>query len=163
MASESPVAMPTLHFQPLNPSCESSILLLHSGYNSHREYALVAPHLSNYHLIIQDPPQHGRSTSRNIPFNPSETAALPAYLIIKESSPGKAHIVGVSFGGYNSLYLASKHPYIVERVFVSGCGSSVGNGSIFMHYEGAFFPGFYFPTFVFCISALLPELVSGDL
>lgn len=147
MASNSSSTTPTLQFQSLNPSREKTILL-HSGYHSHREYALVAPHISSYHLIIPDLPLHGCGTSRNIPFSPTHTAALLADLIAKESKSDKAHVVGISMGGYIALYLAATHPNVVESVFVSGCGSSFGNDTKLMRYARAFFLEFYFPAFI---------------
>ena len=142
---------PTLNFLSLNPTAPTNetLLLLHSGFSSHRDFALVTPHLPKYHLLIPDVPGHGRSSSSAIPFSPSDAIALLADLIAREARGGKAHVVGVSVGGVLGLYLASKYPERVNSLFVSGCGRDLRS----------WLNSGYVAAFVFAVA--FPSLVLG--
>jgi pimeloyl-ACP methyl ester carboxylesterase len=160
MSSTQSPTVPTLNFLSLSISngiSGTSILLLHSGYSSHREFSLVIPHLTSYHLLIPDLPSHGQSTSSTIPFSPFDTAALLADLVAKESPSGKAHVVGVSLGGLIALYLAAKYPHLVESVFVSGCGRNPDHSAL-EKYRMAFIMAIFFPTVTIAIAWLPPSL-----
>lgn len=155
-------SVPTLNYLSLNRTtctAETTILLLHTGYSSHLEYSLVTPHLSSHHLLIPDLPSHGRSSSSHIPFSPLDTAALLADLIVRESKTGKAHIVGVSVGGFIALYLAAKYPDVVASIFVSGCGRNL-SGSLAGNLGTAFVVGVAYPTIVLSIAWLPPGLFN---
>lgn len=121
------MSYPELFFKSINPDAPRTLVLLHGGFCSHHEWDLVSQsyHLSSYHLLIPDLPAHGSSTSASISFNLPDTASLLADLITKHAKNGKAGLVGLSLGGYTSIYLAQKYPGIVsEGVFVTGCGHS---------------------------------------
>jgi pimeloyl-ACP methyl ester carboxylesterase len=115
-----------LYFKSINPSATSTLLLLHGSFSSHHEWDAVyqTPHLSSYHLLIPDLPSHGRSASASVPFNMPDTVALLVDLITKHGKHGKVGLVGMSLGGYISIYLAAKHPELINDMglFVSGCG-----------------------------------------
>jgi pimeloyl-ACP methyl ester carboxylesterase len=148
MVEAGPSDPPTLNFISLNSSSPSheTILLIHSGFSSHREFTPVTPHLSpTHHLLIPDLPSHGRSTSRTIPFSPLDTIVLLADLIAKEAKSGKAHIVGISLGGFLGLLVASKYPDLVKSVFVTGCGRD-WRGSRLSDYVAAFMFAIAYPT-----------------
>lgn len=119
------MATPTLFFKSINPSASRTLLLIHGAFSSHHEWDLVlrTSHLSLYHLLIPDLPSHGRSTSSTIPFDFADTAALLADLVTKHAKNGKADLVGMSLGGYTSLFVAQKYPTIIGEagLFVSGC------------------------------------------
>jgi pimeloyl-ACP methyl ester carboxylesterase len=114
-----------LHFKSINPASARTLLLLHGAFSSHHEWDLVIQtgHLDSYHLLVPDLPSHGQSTSSSLPFNLSDTAALLVVLITKHAKDGKADLVGMSLGGYTSIYLASKYPELIgeKGLFVSGC------------------------------------------
>lgn len=112
-----------LTFESLNPSQPTTVLLLHGGFSSHREWVLTTPHLESYHLLIPDLPSHGRDESARIQtFSFPDTAALLADLITKHAHNRRAHVVGLSLGGYSALYLAAKYPNLIDNVFATGCG-----------------------------------------
>ena len=103
---------------PSNPA----LLLLHGIFNSHREFRDVCEYLENdFFIILVDLPGHSHSRSPKlsnyrIPQIASELATL-----IKEVSPTKkAHIAGVSYGGFIGLEMARSHPDVVESLFESG-------------------------------------------
>jgi pimeloyl-ACP methyl ester carboxylesterase len=138
---------PTLNFLSLNPTAPANetIMLIHSGFSSHRDFAFVAPHLSQYHLLVPDLPSHGRSTSHSIPFTPNDAFALLADLIAREAQDGKAHVVGVSMGSFLGLCLAATYPDRVRSVFASGCGRDL-RSPLRTGYIGAFVFAIAFPT-----------------
>ncbi len=83
------------------------------------EWSLVIPYLKDYHLIVPDLPEH--SGSRKIgPFSIEKAAMLCAELIKEKGKEGKAHIVGLSLGGFVALQIASKYPSLVGDMFLSG-------------------------------------------
>jgi pimeloyl-ACP methyl ester carboxylesterase len=122
------MSSPELFFKSINPDAPRTLVLLHGGFCSHHEWDLVSQshHLLSYHLLIPDLPAHGGSTSASIPFNLPDASSLLADLITKHAKHGKAGLVGLSLGGYTSIYMAPKYPGIVseEGMFVTGCGHS---------------------------------------
>lgn len=122
------MASPKLFFKSINPDATRTLVLIHGGFCSHHEWDPVSrnAHLSSYHLLIPDLPAHGVSTSASIPFNLPDAASLLVDLISKHAKNGKAGLVGLSLGGYTSIYVAQKYPDIIaeEGLFVTGCGHS---------------------------------------
>ncbi|KAI5863621.1 alpha/beta-hydrolase [Durotheca rogersii] len=108
-----------LFFSSLNPLAPITIVLLHALMGSHLEWAHCWPKLSEYHLLIPDLPQHSRS--RHVgPFSYLLSADLIAKIIRDHAHDGRAHVVGVSAGGYVALELVRRHPDTVLSAFVSG-------------------------------------------
>jgi len=122
------MASPELFFRSINSDASQTLVLLHGGFCSHHEWDLVSQtaHLSSYHLLIPDLPAHGSFTSASIPFTLPDAASLLADLITKHAKNGKASLVGLSLGGYTSIYIAQKYPGIIadQGLFVTGCGHS---------------------------------------
>jgi len=110
------MSSPKLFFKSINRDAPRTLVLLHGGFCSHHEWDLVSqsPHISSYHLLIPDLPAHGSSTSASIPFNLPDAASLLADLITKHAKHGKAGLIGLSLGGYTSIYMAQKYPGIVS-------------------------------------------------
>jgi len=103
----------------LNESCSETIILVHGFSATHREYAFVWPHLSDYHVLLPDLPSHGGSM--HIPLDTLCGAAdLVADVIRSKAHHGQAHVVGLSMGGAISLLLAQRHPDIILTLFVTG-------------------------------------------
>jgi pimeloyl-ACP methyl ester carboxylesterase len=96
-----------------------TLLLLHGIFNSNREFYEVVPHLENdFHIILVDLPGHSQSRNSTLSYCIPEIACELAALIKKVS--GKAHVAGVSYGGFIGLELARSHPDVVESLFESG-------------------------------------------
>ncbi|KAM9885280.1 hypothetical protein BJF96_g9371 [Verticillium dahliae] len=119
MAHEESLPRPMLAFVSLNVEKPSTIVLLHGGLSCHLEYADVIPLLSEYHLLLPDLPQHSKSF--HIPLVSLENVAdHVADLISANAHGGKAHIVGLSFGGFAAQVTAIRHPSLVTSLFVTG-------------------------------------------
>jgi pimeloyl-ACP methyl ester carboxylesterase len=111
----------------LNPEKETTIVLLHGLLGSHLEYAWVIPHLSNYHLLVVDLCGHSRS-SAILPATIPSQADHVAALIRKHARNGKAHLVGLSMGGYVVCDLAKRYHELVQSAFVTGAPPMQGVG-----------------------------------
>ncbi|EEY21562.1 conserved hypothetical protein [Verticillium alfalfae VaMs.102] len=119
MAHGESLRRPMLAFVSLNIEKPSTIVLLHGGLSCHLEYADVIPLLSEYHLLLPDLPQH--SESIHIPLVSLENVAdHVADLISVNAHGGKAHVVGLSFGGFAAQVTAMRHPSLVTSLFVTG-------------------------------------------
>lgn len=84
-----------------------AVVLLHgagvSGWMWARQAAALAGDL---HLLIPDLPGHGRSNQ--LPWTSiADTAAMITELVAARTEDGRAHVVGLSLGGYVGLHLAA--------------------------------------------------------
>lgn len=112
-----------LSYVSSNDNREISIVFLHGAFSGTREFAKVASHLPDHHLIIPNLPSHGPSTcsSRSItPLTLQSTSELLAELIHRVAKSGRAHVVGLSLGAHIALHLAATHPDVVLTVFATG-------------------------------------------
>ncbi|KAI0836927.1 alpha/beta-hydrolase [Hypoxylon sp. FL0890] len=107
-----------LFFSSLNPLAPITVVMLHVLLSSHLEWAHCWPQLPEYHLIIPDLPQHSRSRHAG-PFSFALAADLVAELIREHAHDGRAHLVGLSTGGFIAMEIVRRHPDIVLSAFVS--------------------------------------------
>ncbi|KAI1111255.1 Alpha/Beta hydrolase protein [Nemania sp. NC0429] len=103
----------------VNSTAGVTIVLLHGLFCSHLEFNLVAPHLKDYHLLIVDLPSHSGSRASG-PFTLANCTARVASLIRNHAHNGRAHVVGVSAGGFVGMQLATQDPDLVISLYVSG-------------------------------------------
>lgn len=96
-----------------------TVVLLHglgtSGWMWHR----IAPVLAeDFHVLVPDLPGHGRSGRPWVSL--ADTAQAVAGLIRSRAAAGRAHVVGLSLGGYVAALLAANESAAVSSVVVSG-------------------------------------------
>jgi pimeloyl-ACP methyl ester carboxylesterase len=112
---------------PANPA----LLLLHGMFSSHLETLHLAPFLkAHFYIILVDLPGHSRSRASSLTnLRLPQITDLLAALIRDVSPTGRAHVAGMSWGGYIGFELARRYPELVDTLFVSGAPPSEGKGS----------------------------------
>ncbi len=96
-----------------------SVVFLHgigtSGWMWERQTAALA----DFHCLTVDLPGHGKSNQvewRSLDDSADRVAAL----IQQRTANGRAHVVGLSLGGYIALKLLERHTDLLDRVVISG-------------------------------------------
>ncbi len=102
-----------------------AILFLHGSPLSGRMWQPQLETLKEFHCLAPDLPEHGRSAAI-APFDmPDTVRRLEA--LIRESTPGgRAHVVGLSFGGVVAQALLDQAPEVVDHVILSGTAARGG-------------------------------------
>ncbi|CAM1506293.1 Fc.00g059340.m01.CDS01 [Cosmosporella sp. VM-42] len=109
-----------LFYISINPDAPTSVVFLHGVLSCHLEWEHVTPYLSSdYHLILIDTNGHSGSSHIQPAIIPASTDRV-ADLIKRHAHGGKAHVVGLSMGGFISLDLARRYPECVLSVFATG-------------------------------------------
>ncbi|KAI4279409.1 MAG: hypothetical protein L6R38_005048 [Xanthoria sp. 2 TBL-2021] len=108
-----------LPYYSLNESQPSTLILIHGASSSRAEFAFTTPHLSQYHTLIPALPRHSPAFQFG-PFTLPSTSKLLSDLICAKAKNARAHVAGISLGGYVVLHLAAQYPHLVESVFASG-------------------------------------------
>lgn len=102
------------------------IVFLHGLESCRIEYSRVTPFLSeDFELILVDLPGHSESKDV-LPLTLENAADTLSHLITTKVAGGKAHIVGLSLGGYVGLELARHYPQLVLSLFCTGCAPESG-------------------------------------
>ncbi|KAJ5189907.1 hypothetical protein N7491_008052 [Penicillium cf. griseofulvum] len=130
-----------LSFAAHNPEGLDTILLIHGGLSSRKDWDLVVPLLTarNYHLLIPDLPGHGDSVSIQ-PFNVELAAEMLLPLIKTHAHNGKTHIIGISLGAHVAASLAALGgPEHISSVLGSGFNTFLPRKVV-----AAFFPPFIY-------------------
>lgn len=96
-----------------------AVVLLHglgtSGWMWHR----IAPVLAEeFHVLVPDLPGHGRSGRAWVSL--ADTVEAVTELVRSRTAAGRAHVVGLSLGGYVAALLAADEPAVVRSAVVSG-------------------------------------------
>ena len=110
---------PAMHLYESGDPASPAILFLHGSPLSGRMWQPQLETLAEFHCLAPDLPGHGLS---------SMTGAVPmddlvqdlAALIKARSASGKAHVVGLSYGGVVAQALVSGAPEVVESAVLSG-------------------------------------------
>lgn len=110
----------SLHVQSTGAENAAAIVFLHGlGVSSWMWTEQVTALSQDYHCLTIDLPGNGESY-RETWHSLADSAAQVAAIIRAQSANGKAHVVGLSLGGYVTLQLLADHPDVVETVVISG-------------------------------------------
>lgn len=111
-----------MFFLEMNPFSPVTVVLLHVLFSCHLEWKHVWPKLPEYHLLVPDLPCHSRSrhVCRRQDFSLGRCADLVAQMIRESAHDGRAHVVGLSTGGYVAMEVVRRHPDVVRDAMVLG-------------------------------------------
>ncbi len=117
---ELPASEERLAFSAAGPDEADTCLLLHGvGTTGWMWRRLVDDLSGDLHVLVVDLPGHGASASR--PWRSlADTTAAVVELVSAEAHHGRAHLVGLSLGGYVALEAAAAHPGRIPSATVSG-------------------------------------------
>ena len=117
---------PTMHIYESGDPATPAILFLHGSPLSGRMWQPQFETLTEFHCLAPDLPGHGLSSQMgNMPTD--ELVDNLAQLIWLKSPSGKAHGVGLSYGGVLAQALLSGAPGVVERAILSGTSGKLSN------------------------------------
>jgi pimeloyl-ACP methyl ester carboxylesterase len=101
--------------EPTRPT----IVLLHGGGVGGWSWRPEVERLgADYHLLVPDLPEQGRSLD-DVPLTIPRAASLVADLI-RERAGGTAHVAGLSLGGQTVVQLLADSPGVVDRALATG-------------------------------------------
>jgi pimeloyl-ACP methyl ester carboxylesterase len=102
-----------------------AIVFLHGSPLSGRMWLPQLDRLTEFHCLAPDLPEHGQSAGIG-PFTMEDTVARLAHLIRNSTPNGRAHIVGLSFGGVVAQAMMVQAPEVVDHVILSGTAARFG-------------------------------------
>ena len=111
--------LPAMHLYESGDPAAPTILFLHGSPLSGRMWEPQLETLTEFHCLAPDLPGHGLSSAMGaVPMD--DTVQELAALIKARSASGKAHVVGLSYGGVVAQALLSDAPEVVESALLSG-------------------------------------------
>lgn len=113
MASDLPVA-------ERGPDGAPTIVFLHGAAVSGWIWKPVVDLLADYHCLVPDLPEHGRSRELG-PFTMEGAAAAVADLVEARAHGATAHVVGNSLGAQVALALLAETPELASSAILAGC------------------------------------------
>jgi len=96
-----------------------SIVFLHGIGTSGWMWEKQTTALTDFHCLNVDLPGHGKSNQVTW-VSLADTSDRIAALIQSRATNGRAHVVGLSLGGYIALVLLERHVHVVDRAVISG-------------------------------------------
>jgi pimeloyl-ACP methyl ester carboxylesterase len=114
-----------LHVYETGSESSPAILFLHGSPLSGRMWLPQLERLPEFHVLAPDLPEHGQSADIR-PFTMEDTVARLVALIRRSTPDGRAHVVGLSFGGVVAQALMVQAPDVVDHVILSGTSARMG-------------------------------------
>jgi pimeloyl-ACP methyl ester carboxylesterase len=96
-----------------------SIVFLHGVGTSGWMWAKQIAALADFHCLNVDLPGHGKSNHETW-VSLADTGDQIAMIIQARATNGRAHVVGLSLGGYIALVLLEHHADVLDQVVMSG-------------------------------------------
>ncbi len=109
----------TLYLEESGTKGAPSIVFLHGAGISSWMWQQQVHDLRDFHCLNIDLPGHGQS-SRQEWVSLAASADQVAAIIRERATAGRAHVVGLSLGGYIAMHLLERHTDCLERVVISG-------------------------------------------
>ncbi len=116
---------PEMHLYQSGSPESPAILFLHGSPLSGRMWQPQLESLAEFYCLAPDLPEHGLSAGI-APFDMDDTVRRLAQLIKTASPSGRAHVVGLSFGGVVAQALLSQAPEVVQSALLSGTAARAG-------------------------------------
>jgi pimeloyl-ACP methyl ester carboxylesterase len=116
-----------LHVYESGPAGAPAILFLHGSPLSGTMWRPQMAGLSEFHCLAPDLPEHGQSAGVG-PFEMMDTVKRLAEVVRSLTKSGRAHVVGLSFGGVVAQALMVHEPAVVDHVVLSGTAARMGKG-----------------------------------
>ena len=104
--------------QEAGPASALPIVFLHGGGGAGWMWQPVVDQLSDYHCLVPDLPEHGKSLGIK-PFSIRDSSKRIADLIRSRVPAQKAHLVGLSLGAQVLVELLSYAPEVIDHAIIS--------------------------------------------
>lgn len=98
---------------------EETIIFLHGGGISGWMWTEQLEAFKDYHLLIPDLPEHGKSVDVK-PFTIKNAAEMVVDIIRTRAHGERAHLVGISLGAQIIVQILSTSPEVVDHALISG-------------------------------------------
>ncbi|MGI6451527.1 MAG: alpha/beta fold hydrolase [Desulfitobacteriia bacterium] len=107
-----------IHFEEYGSKTASTIVFLHGGGMGGWMWSKQIEYFKDYHCLIPDLPEHGKSRNEGY-ISIKKSAFLLAALIEERAKGGKADIVGHSLGAKIAVELLSTKPELIRHAVVA--------------------------------------------
>lgn len=107
-----------LYFKETGKENPETIIFLHGGALSGWMWEKQLENFNDYHCLVPDLPEHGKSKTTNFTIKNAADEILD--LIRSRAHRKKAHLVGISLGAQVILEMLSKSPELIDHVLISG-------------------------------------------
>jgi pimeloyl-ACP methyl ester carboxylesterase len=109
-----------LYAQEFGPTNAPTIVFLHGGgVGGWMWKPQIAQLQDEFHLLVPDLPEHGKSSEIK-PMTLPNAAAEVADLIRTRAHGGRAHVVGLSLGAQTTIELLNQAPDLIDHAIASG-------------------------------------------
>jgi pimeloyl-ACP methyl ester carboxylesterase len=108
-----------LFVREYGPVGAPAIVFIHGGKMSGWSWEPVVQRMQQYHCLVPDLPQYGKSFQHG-PFEMGRAADAVAELIRSRVASGRAHVVGFSLGAQVGVQLLATEPKLVDRAVLCG-------------------------------------------
>lgn len=108
-----------LYFKETGKNNDETMVFIHGGGLSGWMWNKQVEAFSDYHCIVPDLPEHGKSAEVK-PFTIKGAAEMIVDIIKNHAHNGKAHLVGLSLGGQLAVQILSIAPEVIDRALISG-------------------------------------------
>lgn len=116
----------TTHYDVTGPD-DAPVVLLIAGLGAPRRFwePNIAAFARAFRVVTIDNRDVGENEPETAPYSMGDMADDAVHLL-KALGIDRAHVVGISMGGFISQHLAIRHPEVVDRLVLVGTGPAAG-------------------------------------